>query len=190
MVGLCHPLFPTWWLGGVVVRTLDLRLLRRWFQSQSWHCLVISRWLSLAGELTWDVTTTQVNSALHPSGVVKSTTSFGWGKSGKVTSAGWHVTLCDSIWHVISRSGVTISIKNCYIRVYFTLHCNMWHVTRLNELVGGPGRSKLRNAKGAQNDVKKKICELFREMRAVFANFIITKIAIWLLNRLGLCLKT
>ena len=57
-------------------------------------------------------------------------------------------------------------------------------------MVGGPGRSKLRNAKGAQNDVKKKNCELFREMRAVFANFIITKIAIWLLNRLGLCLKT
>ena len=31
------------------------------------------------------------------------------------------VTLCDPIWHVISRSGVVISITNCYIRVYFTL---------------------------------------------------------------------
>ena len=29
------------------------------------------------------------------------------------------VTLCDLIWHVISRSGVVISITNCYIR--FTL---------------------------------------------------------------------
>jgi len=59
----------------------------------------------------------QVNSALHPSGVAKSSTSFGWGKSGKVTSAGWQVTLCDLIWHVISRSGVVISITNCYIRL-------------------------------------------------------------------------
>ena len=56
----------------------------------------------------------QVNSALHPSGVAKSSTSFGWGKGGKVTSAGWQVTLCDLIWHVISRSGVVISITNCY----------------------------------------------------------------------------
>jgi len=49
----------------------------------------------------------------------ESSTSFGWGKGGKVTSAGWQVTLCDLIWHVISRSGVVISIMNCYIR--FTL---------------------------------------------------------------------
>ena len=52
---------------------------------------------------------------MHPSGVAKSSTSLG----GKVTSAGWQVTLCDLIWHVISRSGVVISITNCYIR--FTL---------------------------------------------------------------------
>jgi len=26
------------------------------------------------------------------------------------------VTLCDPIWHVISRSGVLISITTCYIR--------------------------------------------------------------------------
>ena len=65
----------------------------------------------------------EVNSALHPSGVAKSSTSFGWGKGGKVTSAGWQVTLCDLIWHVISSSGVVISITNCYIRftlLYFT----------------------------------------------------------------------
>jgi len=48
----------------------------------------------------------QVNSALHPSGVAKSSTSFSWGKGGNVTSAGWQVTLCDSMWHVSSRSGV------------------------------------------------------------------------------------
>jgi len=65
-----------------------------------------------SGKLSWDVTTSQVNSALHPSGVAKSSTSFSWGKSGKVTAAGWQV---------ISRSGVVISITNCYICVYFTL---------------------------------------------------------------------
>jgi len=35
-----------------------------------------------------NVTTTQVNSALHPIGVAKWSTRFGWGKGGKVTSAG------------------------------------------------------------------------------------------------------
>jgi len=39
-----------------------------------------------------------------------------------------------------------------------------------------------------QNGVNKK-CEIFRETKAVFAKCIITKIVIWLLNRLGLCLK-
>jgi len=46
-----------------------------------------------------------INSALHPSGVASST-SFGWGKCGNVTSAGWQVTLCNPMWHVGSRSGV------------------------------------------------------------------------------------
>jgi len=41
--------------------------------------------------------------ALHPSGVAKSSTSFGWGKGGKVTATWWQVALCDPIWHVISR---------------------------------------------------------------------------------------
>jgi len=52
---------------------------------------------SLAGKLSWDipVSTTQVNSALHPSGVTKTSTSFGWGKGGKVAAAGCEVTLCD-----------------------------------------------------------------------------------------------
>ena len=79
------------------------------------------RWQYFAGKLSWDVTTAQVNSALQPFGVAKSSTSFGWGKGGKVTSAGWQVKLCDLIWHVIFRSSVVISITNCYIRVYFTL---------------------------------------------------------------------
>ena len=47
---------------------------------------------------------TGVNSALHPFGVAKSSTSFGcMGKGGNVTSAGWQVTLGDPIRHVSSR---------------------------------------------------------------------------------------
>ena len=80
------------------------------------------RWPYFAGKLSWDITTIQVNSALHPSGVAKSSTSFGWGKGGKVTSAGLQVTLCDLIWHVIFRSGVVISIMNCYIRFTYLLY--------------------------------------------------------------------
>jgi len=49
-----------------------------------------------------------VNSALHHSGVAKSRTNFHCGKGGKVTAAGWQVTLCDPIWHVISRSSEVI----------------------------------------------------------------------------------
>ena len=48
-----------------------------------------------------------------------SSTSFGRDKGGKVKAAGWQVTLCDPIWHVISRSGVMIT-TNCYIRFTFT----------------------------------------------------------------------
>ena len=62
----------------------------------------------------------QVNSDMHPSRVAKSSISFGWGRGGKVTNTAWQVTLCDPIWHVISRGAVVISITNCYIRVYFT----------------------------------------------------------------------
>jgi len=69
----------------------------------------------LAGKLSWHITTTQGNSALHSFGVAKLGTSFGWGKGKNVTAAGWQVTLCDPIWHVISRSGEVILIMNCYI---------------------------------------------------------------------------
>ena len=43
---------------------------------------------------------------------------FGWSKGGKVAYAGWQVTLCDPIWHVISCSGV-VKFTNCY--TLFTL---------------------------------------------------------------------
>jgi len=63
----------------------------------------------------------QVNSALHPSGVAKLSTSFGWSTNEKVTVAVWKVILFDPIWHVISRSGMVISMTNCYIRFTFYL---------------------------------------------------------------------
>ena len=68
----------------------------------------------------------QVNSALHPSGVAKSSTSFGWGNGGNVTSAGWQVTLCDPIWHVSSRSGEAFrepAIHHYYYYYYYSILC-------------------------------------------------------------------
>jgi len=49
--------------------------------------------------------------SLHPSGVAKSSTSFGWGKGGNVTSAGWQVALCDPKWHVSSHQGCICQIS-------------------------------------------------------------------------------
>ena len=66
----------------------------------------------------------QVNSALHPSGVVKSSTSFGWGERGKVSAARWQVTLCDPLWHVISRSGEVIPITNQWRKNIVALTCS------------------------------------------------------------------
>ena len=68
-----------------------------------------------------------VNSALHPSVAAKSSTSFGWGKGGNVTSGGWQVTLCDPIWHVSSHSGVAGRL-NCELlypvySLLFTARC-------------------------------------------------------------------
>jgi len=65
------------------------------------------------------------NSALHPSGVAKSNTSFGWGKGWNVTSAGWQVTLCDPIWHVNSSSGVATSVSELLYPCYFNL---LWEI--------------------------------------------------------------
>ena len=48
---------------------------------------------------------TQVNSALRPFRVAKSSTSLGLDKGGNFTSAVWQVTLCDPMWHVSSHSG-------------------------------------------------------------------------------------
>jgi len=58
---------------------------------------------------------------LHPSGIAKSSTSFGWGKGWNATPVGWQVTLCDPIWHVSSSSGVATSVSELLHPCYFTL---------------------------------------------------------------------
>ena len=60
--------------------------------------------------------------SLASPGVAKSSTNFGWGKGGNVTSAGWQVTLCDPIWHVSSRIDEAFVHANYYARLYLYLH--------------------------------------------------------------------
>ena len=71
---------------------------------------------------------------MHPSGVAKSSTSFGWGKGKKVTAAGLQVTLCDPIWHVISRSSEAIS-TNCYTHLLYllTLEDKSWNIRTISK---------------------------------------------------------
>jgi len=69
-----------------------------------------------------------MGSYLHPCRVAKFSTSFGWDKGRKVASPEWLVSLCDPMWHVISRSGEMVS-TNCYIRIFyfpFTSCKNLW----------------------------------------------------------------
>ena len=70
-----------------------------------------------------------VNSALHPSGVAKSSTSFGLCKGWNVTSAGWQVTLGDPIWHLSSSSGVPTSVSELLsVLLYFTFSGSLSNV--------------------------------------------------------------
>ena len=66
--------------------------------------------------------TTKGNSALHPSGVAKSSTSFGWGKGVNITSVGWQVKLCDPIWHVSFSSGVATLRTAIHLLPTYLLH--------------------------------------------------------------------
>ena len=62
-----------------------------------------------------------VNSALHPSGVAKLSTSLAGGKGGNVTSAGWQVTLCDPVCRVSSRRHVNEPLYCIYVTVLLYL---------------------------------------------------------------------
>jgi len=51
--------------------------------------------------------------------VSKTITNFGWGKGEKVTTAGWQVTLCNPIWHVICLNSGDFDYDLLY-PIYFT----------------------------------------------------------------------
>jgi len=75
------------WLGGAVVRTLDFRS-RVQFPVMALPGYFWDRWPYSVRKLSWDMTSTHINSALHPSGVAESSTSFGCVKGGKITAGG------------------------------------------------------------------------------------------------------
>jgi len=133
---------PARWLRDVVVRMSDSQLAVVGLKpSHGTASYFWGRWPCLAGKLSLDVTTTHVNSALHPFRVAKLSTSPGCGKGGTVTSAGWQVTLCDPIWYVISCSSevslhtamsclsffsVKFCVQLCYwicLQVIFVIAC-------------------------------------------------------------------
>jgi len=67
------------------------------------------------------------------SGVAKSSIGFGWGNGGKVTSAGWQVTLCDPTWHVNSRSGEAGLHYPCELRSLYLPFTNIT-ITECNSI--------------------------------------------------------
>ena len=109
--------------------------------------------------------TTQVNSALHPSGVAKSSTSFGWGKGRNVTSAGWQVTLCDPMWHVSSRSGVATLRTAIHLLLTYLL------------------TAKIRRKRTRQPRSCLYLCQLFTDFKQFFTRRLSHKpFLIWLLT--------
>jgi len=91
-------------------------------------------WPSLMGKLSWDITTTRSTQSCIPPGSLNRVPASAGVKVGKsLLSGGWQLTLCDPIWHVISRSSVTISITSCC--VCFTLLLLKLHLPSLQWLV-------------------------------------------------------
>jgi len=109
-----------WWLWGVV----GFAIFRSGVNSQPWKCLVISK----IGDRLWRANYHEIqppprsiNSALHPSGFAKSSSSFSWGKGGKFIATGWQVTLWSRM-HVISHSG------EVPLRTTFVLSSDMFYL--------------------------------------------------------------
>ena len=80
------------------------------------------RWPFSADQLCWNITTTQVNSALHASWVAKSNTSFSWRKGGEVTaSVGKKVKVNTDIavrnrnYHTATGNHMPYGITQCYL---------------------------------------------------------------------------
>jgi len=92
-----------WWLGGVVVRMLDMWLSVMTLPGYFWD-----RWPYFLSELSWDTTTTQVNLALGSLNRVPASARVKAG-SHRCRVAG------NTVWsHMAYDSGEVISI-NCYI---------------------------------------------------------------------------
>jgi len=80
-------------IGGLVVRTLNLQFPSITLLSYFWDCSS-----SLVGILSWDIITTQENLTLHPCMVAVSSTSYIWGKGGKVK----HCVIPYGVWFPVA----------------------------------------------------------------------------------------
>ena len=122
-------LVPVKWLAGKTISEITYTLVRvpvMTLPGYFWD-----RWPSLAGKLSWDVTTTQVNSVLHLSGITKWSTSFSWGKGGKATDARWQV-----LWFHMACD-FPLRCGNCdyellypcllYLVGHYSLSCSLLH---------------------------------------------------------------
>jgi len=83
-------------------------------------------WVTVFGQVYRPTRSTQP--CINPGSLNREPASAG-GKGGKVTSVGWQVTLCDTIWHASSHSREAGLTANCYIRIlYFTLYLPLFSV--------------------------------------------------------------
>jgi len=67
----------------------------------------------------------------------RSSTGFGWGKGGNVTSAGWQVTLRDPMRHVSSRSSV--ATLRTAVHLLLTYLLNYYYIRVTTSFPGQPG---------------------------------------------------
>ena len=111
-------LWPTFLAHPVHVRAAEPRSLRSWYRA--WMTLAETRACCIKQPGNIAELRLPINSALHPYGVAKSSTIFGWGKGGNTTYARWQVTLCDPAWHVISRNGVTTLRTSIHLLLILT----------------------------------------------------------------------
>ena len=107
------------WLCGAVVSGV-----RRMNEVNARRARLVLGWVTVFGRvyIRSQYVTSQLGQLSFASpGVVRSNTSFGWGKCGTVTSAGWQVTLCDPIWHMWFPVACANVSSWTAISVYFTL---------------------------------------------------------------------
>jgi len=86
-----------WWRGAVVSRVSRMN------KVNARRARLVFGWVTVFGRV-YHLGTYVTNQLGQLS--LASSTSFGWGKGGNVTSVGWQVTLRDPVWHVSSCSRV------------------------------------------------------------------------------------